>query len=124
MSATEVKVPDIGDFKDIPIIEFHVKPGDSVNAEDPIITLESDKATLDVPSPVAGVVEALLVKIGDRVSEGSPLLHLRGTEEGALTQPPSLLSQQEPPPAAGHAAHAAARRPRGDAAGECGGSGR
>ena len=99
MAVTEVKVPDIGDFKDIPIIELHVKPGDSVNAEDPILTLESDKATLDVPSPVAGVVEALLVKIGDRVSEGSPLLHLRGTEEGALTQPPSLLSQQEPPPA-------------------------
>jgi pyruvate dehydrogenase E2 component (dihydrolipoamide acetyltransferase) len=92
-------VPDIGDFKDIPIIEVHVKPGDSVNAEDPIITLESDKATMDVPSPLAGVIEALLVKIGDRVSAGSPMLKLRGSEAGTLTQPTSLLSQQEPPPA-------------------------
>jgi pyruvate dehydrogenase E2 component (dihydrolipoamide acetyltransferase) len=97
--ATEVKVPDIGDFADVPIIELHVKPGDAVNAEDPIITLESDKATLDVPSPLAGTVEKLLVKIGDRVSEGSPVLQLRGDEDGAMTQPPSLLSQQEPPPA-------------------------
>ncbi len=100
MLETEVRVPDIGDFKDIPIIEVHVKAGDTVNAEDPIITLESDKATMDVPSPAAGVIERLLVKIGDRVSEGSPRLQLRGTEAGALTQPPSLLAQQEPPPAA------------------------
>jgi pyruvate dehydrogenase E2 component (dihydrolipoamide acetyltransferase) len=97
---TEVRVPDIGDFKDIPVIEVHVKAGDTVNAEDPIITLESDKATMDVPSPAGGVIERLLVKIGDRVSEGSPMLQLRGTEAGALTQPPSLLAQQEPPPAA------------------------
>ncbi len=100
MLETEVRVPDIGDFKDIPIIEVHVKAGDTVNAEDPIITLESDKATMDVPSPAGGVIERLLVKIGDRVSEGSPMLQLRGTEAGALTQPPSLLAQQEPPPAA------------------------
>ena len=98
MLATEVKVPDIGDFADVPVIELHVKPGDAVNAEDPIITLESDKATLDVPSPLAGTVEKLLVKIGDRVSEGSPVLQLRGDEDGAMTQPPSLLSQQEPQP--------------------------
>jgi pyruvate/2-oxoglutarate dehydrogenase complex dihydrolipoamide acyltransferase (E2) component len=52
----EVKVPDIGDFKDVPIIEIHVKPGDTVKAEDPLVTLESDKATMDVPSPAAGVV--------------------------------------------------------------------
>jgi len=111
VSATEVKVPDIGDFKDVPIIEIHVKPGDAVNAEDPIITLESDKATLDVPAPSAGVVEALLVKLGDRVSEGSPVLQLRGNDEGALTQPPSLLAQQEPaaapPPASPKPADAA-----------------
>ena len=100
MAATDVKVPDIGDFKDVPIIEVHVKPGDAVNAEDPIITLESDKATMDVPSPASGTVERLLVKVGDTVSEGSPVLQLRGNEEGAMTQPPSLLSQQEPAPAA------------------------
>ncbi len=74
MAATEVKVPDIGDFKDVPIIEIHVKPGDAVNAEDPLVTLESDKATMDVPSPQSGMVEELLVKIGDRVAEGTPVL--------------------------------------------------
>lgn len=99
MAATEVKVPDIGDFKDIPIIEIHVKEGDSVNAEDPIITLESDKATMDIPSPAHGTIARLLVKVGDRVSEGSPMLELKGDEAGAMTQPPSLLSQQEPNPA-------------------------
>ena len=100
MAATEVKVPDIGDFKDVPIIEVHVQEGQPINAEDPIITLESDKATMDVPSPASGTIEKLLVKVGDKVSEGSPVLRLRGHEEGAMTQPPSLLSQQEPPPAA------------------------
>jgi pyruvate/2-oxoglutarate dehydrogenase complex dihydrolipoamide acyltransferase (E2) component len=60
----EVKVPDIGDFKDVPVIEVLVKPGDTVKAEDSLITLESDKATMDVPSPVAGVVRELLVKLG------------------------------------------------------------
>jgi pyruvate dehydrogenase E2 component (dihydrolipoamide acetyltransferase) len=95
--ATEVKVPDIGDFKDVPIVEIHVKAGDMVNAEDPLLTLESDKATMDVPAPRSGTVEAVLVKIGDRVGEGMPILRLKGSEEGALSQPPSLLSQQDPP---------------------------
>lgn len=99
MADTEVKVPDIGDFKDVPIIEVHVKEGEPINADDPIITLESDKATMDIPAPSSGTVERLLVKIGDRVSEGSPVLELRGSEEGAMTLPPSLLPQQEPPPA-------------------------
>ena len=120
MAATEVKVPDIGDFKDIPIIEVHVKEGDSVNPDDPIITLESDKATMDIPSPAAGTIAKMLVKIGDRVSEGSPLLELRGSEEGALTQPTSLLPQQEPPAApqaaaAPPAAPAAAPQPAASA---------
>ena len=73
---TEVRVPDIGDFQDIPIIEIHVSPGDEVAAEDPLVTLESDKATMDVPAPEAGKVAQLRVKIGDRVSEGSVLLTL------------------------------------------------
>ena len=72
--ATEVKVPDIGDFGDVPIIEVHVAPGDKVNAEDPLLTLESDKATLDVPAPSAGTVGEVLVKVGDEVSEGTPIL--------------------------------------------------
>jgi len=74
--ALEIRVPDIGDFKDVPVIEVFVKPGDAVKPEDPLVTLESDKATMDVPSPVAGVVQALNVKVGDKVSEGSVILTL------------------------------------------------
>jgi pyruvate dehydrogenase E2 component (dihydrolipoamide acetyltransferase) len=108
VAATEVRVPDIGDFKDVPIIEIHVKAGDTVNAEDPLLTLESDKATMDVPAPQAGTVAEVLVKSGDKVSEGTPILRLKGSEEGALSQPPSLLSQQEPPPGARQAVAAPA----------------
>src|SRR5918998_1299213 len=94
---TEVKIPDIGDYKDVPIIEVHVKEGDPVNADDPLVSLESDKATMEVPAPQAGMVERLLIKIGDKVSEGTPIVLLRGGD-GALTQPPSLVEQQEPKP--------------------------
>ena len=96
---TEVKVPDIGDFDNVPVIEVHVSIGDQVNAEDPLVTLESDKATLDVPAPAAGSVADVLVKIGDEVSEGTPILLLH-PGNGALTSPPSLVEQQEPPPSA------------------------
>jgi pyruvate dehydrogenase E2 component (dihydrolipoyllysine-residue acetyltransferase) len=92
---TEVSVPDLGDFADVPVIEIHVAPGDVVNDEDPLITLESDKATMDVPSPAAGTVSELRVKVGDLVSRGSPILLL--DTAGALTQPPELTDQQEPP---------------------------
>src|SRR5262247_110974 len=64
----EVVVPDIGDFKDVPVIEVLVKPGDSVKAEDSLVTLESDKATMEVPAPFAGVVKEMKVKVGDKVS--------------------------------------------------------
>ena len=70
----EVKVPDIGDFKNVPIIEIAVKVGDSVAAEEALMTLESDKATLDVPSPADGVIKEITVKIGDKVSEGTVLI--------------------------------------------------
>jgi len=93
--ATEVLVPDIGDFSDVPIIEVHVVPGDKVNAEDPLLTLESDKATLDVPAPSAGTVGEVLVKVGDEVSEGTLILML-SSGDGASTTPPSLVEQQEP----------------------------
>jgi pyruvate dehydrogenase E2 component (dihydrolipoamide acetyltransferase) len=96
---TEVKVPDIGSFDNVPIIEVHVNPGDKINAEDPLITLESDKATMDVPAPASGSVAEVLVKVGDEVSEGSPILLLQ-PGDGAVTTPPSLVEQQEPPPAA------------------------
>ena len=74
MSAQEIKVPDIGDFSEIPVIEIHVAAGDTVAAEDPLVTLESDKATLDVPAPVAGTVTDLRVAVGDTVSEGSVIM--------------------------------------------------
>ncbi len=74
MSSTEVRVPDIGDFGDVPIIEILVAVGDEVAVEDPLVTLESDKATMDVPAPLAGTVVSLAVAIGDRVSEGSVLM--------------------------------------------------
>src|SRR3712207_3006677 len=81
--AIEVVVPDIGDFKDVPVIEVHVRPGDEVKAEDPLLTLESDKATMDVPAPAAGRVQDLRVKVGDRVSQGSPILLLQTGEAAA-----------------------------------------
>jgi pyruvate dehydrogenase E2 component (dihydrolipoamide acetyltransferase) len=82
MSATSVEVPDIGDFSDVPIIEILVSPGDAVAIDDPLLTLESDKATMDVPAPMAGTVGELLVKIGDRVSQGTKLLTLSPSSDG------------------------------------------
>ena len=79
MAAQEIRVPDIGDFTDVPVIEIHVSPGDTVAVEDPLLTLESDKATLDVPSPVAGTISALAVAVGDTVSQGTVI----GTVETA-----------------------------------------
>lgn len=70
-STQEIKVPDIGDFESVDVIEVLVKPGDHISAEDPLITLESDKATMDVPSPKSGVVKEVLISIGDKVAEGS-----------------------------------------------------
>lgn len=81
--ALEVKVPDIGDFKDIPVIEILVQPGQSIGVDDPLITLESDKATMEVPAPVAGTVKDILVKLGDRVSEGVPVLLMEETGQGS-----------------------------------------
>ena len=94
-AATEVSVPDLGDFADVPVIEIHVAPGDVVSNEDPLITLESDKATMDVPSPHAGTVRELRVKVGDLVSRGSPILLL--DTGGTQVEPPPLTDQQEPP---------------------------
>jgi dihydrolipoamide dehydrogenase len=74
----DIRIPDIGDFRDVPIIEVHVTPGDVVAAEDPIITLESDKATMDIPAPGAGTVGEVAVRVGDRVSEGDLIIRLEG----------------------------------------------
>src|SRR4051812_46684667 len=79
--ATEIKVPDIGDFKDVPVIEVFVKVGDTVKAEDPLVSLESDKATMDVPAPQGGKIKSIDVKVGDKVSQGSVIM--RFETEGA-----------------------------------------
>jgi len=116
--AETVKVPDIGDFDDVPVIEIHVKPGDEVAAEDPLVTLESDKATMDVPSPAAGTVKEVLVNIDDSVSEGSDLLTLEMSDGSADGGAPSD-GEAETPDAdeAGDAGESAAE-PAGEAVGE------
>src|SRR6516165_4217575 len=98
----EVRVPDIGDFKDVPIIEVAVKSGDKVKPEDPLITLESDKASMEVPSPAAGMVKDVTVKVGDKVSEGSLILTL--TTGMAAAVPATAPAGQRPqaPTAARH----------------------
>ena len=98
MTLIDVRVPDIGDFKGVPIIEIHVKPGEAVEPEAPLITLESDKATMDVPSPLAGRVDELLVKIGDKVSEGTPILKLDAETAAAppVKETAELLPEEAP----------------------------
>ncbi|SEL19295.1 dihydrolipoyl dehydrogenase [Nitrosovibrio tenuis] len=83
---SEIKLPDIGDFKDIPVIEVLVKPGDTVEKETPLITLETDKATMEVPSPQAGVVKEINVKVGDKVSQGSVILTLEAEAPAAKAE--------------------------------------
>ncbi|HXF17633.1 MAG TPA: dihydrolipoyllysine-residue acetyltransferase [Burkholderiales bacterium] len=98
-SLRDVLVPDIGDFKNIPVIEVLVKPGDSVKAEDSLITLESDKATMEVPAPFAGVVKELKIKTGDKVSEGAAILSLEVSEAGAAQPSTAPAAPQKPAPA-------------------------
>src|SRR5690242_7779352 len=86
MASQEVKDPDIGDFKEVEVIEVLVKPGDAVAKEQSLVTLESDKATMEIPSPGAGVVKELKLKVGDKVSKGSPILVLEGGEEKKTPQ--------------------------------------
>ena len=107
----EVRIPDIGDFKDVPVIEIFVKPGDTVKAEDPLVSLESEKATMDVPSPLGGTVQSINVKVGDKVSEGAVVLTL-STGSGAAAAPstpaPAAAATAAPAPAAKAAAPAGA----------------
>jgi pyruvate dehydrogenase E2 component (dihydrolipoamide acetyltransferase) len=95
----EIKVPNIGDFADVPVIDVLVKPGDTVAPEDPLITIESEKATMDVPSPLAGVVESVAIKVGDKVSEGSPLVTLARSANGASEPAVAQPAPAEPAPA-------------------------
>ncbi len=110
MSLIEVKVPDIGDFKEIPIIEILVKPGDTVNAEDPLIALESDKATMEVPAPQSGVVKEIKVKVGDKVSQGTLVLMLDAAapSTGSAPPPAPAAAKAEAAPATGAPGPAAA----------------
>ncbi|MBI1942094.1 MAG: dihydrolipoyllysine-residue acetyltransferase [Betaproteobacteria bacterium] len=114
----DVLVPDIGDFKDVEVIEVLVRPGDRIAKEQSLITVESDKASMEIPSPEAGVVKQLKVKVGDKVSQGSPLLQLEpeaAAEEAAAesaAQIPREIPQEAPKPAASQAA--AAVIPRAD----------
>ncbi len=144
MSATaeelKVSVPDIGDFNGVPVIEVLVAVGDTVAVEDPLVTLESDKATMDVPSPAAGVVKAIHVKVGDTVSEGSLVLDLeaasgdrapsapgeeapQATPEGAKEHPVSSPATASPEPVGPPAPAAAARSEAESAAGGAGTNG-
>src|SRR5450631_1751096 len=96
----EVKVPDIGDFKEVGVIELLVAPGDRVEKEGSLITVESDKATMEIPSPVSGVVKELKVKIGDKVAEGSLILILEeSAAAGQAASPPSPASNPAAAPA-------------------------
>ena len=94
-AGTEVKVPDIGDFKNVEVIEVLVKPGDAVSKEQSLVTLESDKATMEIPSPGPGVVKELRIKVGDKVSQGSPILLLEAQE--ARSEAPSRPKVPEAP---------------------------
>ena len=105
----EIRVPDIGDFTDVPVIEIHVSPGDEVAIEDPLVTLESDKATMDVPAPQAGTVTQLSVNIGDRVSEGSVLLMLEARPTARRRVSPR---RRNPRPRRGSSASRRRHRPR------------
>ena len=116
-NAIDIKVPDIGDFSDVPVIEIFVKVGDTVKAEDPLVSLESDKATMDVPAPVSGVVTAIGIKIGDKVSEGSVILSLATGDAPVAAAAPS----PQPSPAGGRGSEAAAAvLPAGNAEVEAG----
>jgi len=101
VASSEVKVPDIGDFKNVEIIEVLVKPGDRIAKEQSLITLESDKATMEIPAPGAGVVKELRVKVGDKVSQGSPILLLDAAEaQQPAKQAPAAAAPPSRPAAA------------------------
>jgi dihydrolipoamide dehydrogenase len=101
---TEVRLPDIGDFKDVDVIEVLVKPGDSIQAEDSVITLESDKATMEVPSPHSGLIKDVKVQVGDKVSQGTLILTMEAERTKAASAPqgqpagPAARGPEAPPP--------------------------
>ena len=116
-TAQTIPVPDIGDFKEVEVIEVLVKPGDRIAKEQSLVTLESDKATMEIPSPAKGVVKELKVKTGDKVSQGSPILVLEGAEQRAEPRPATKAeAPKAPAPAPAAAATRAAPAPAPQAA--------
>ncbi|WP_018869817.1 dihydrolipoyllysine-residue acetyltransferase [Thioalkalivibrio sp. ALgr3] len=129
-----VEVPDIGDFKDVEIIEVLVKPGDTVAPEDPLITLESDKASIEIPAPQGGTVQGMKVKAGDRVSQGDAILELAPADEAAASgaaeapaeaaaEPAASAGGEESAPAAAASAPDTGSAPARASAGDSGGTG-
>ena len=111
---TEVRVPDIGDFSEVPVIEILVEIGDRIQPEDPLVTLESDKATMDVPAPAGGVVREVAVSVGDNVSEGSVLLRIAAGNS-------DVAAVEESAPAGAGSSGAADMAPTGSAGAGMGG---
>ena len=95
--AKDVTVPDIGDFDAVPIIEIHVAVGDTVSAEDPLITLESDKAAMDVPAPFGGTVTEIKVAVGDEVGEGAVIMLFDAADEGGSDEPEKPAESESKP---------------------------
>ncbi|WP_343642843.1 biotin/lipoyl-containing protein, partial [Roseateles sp.] len=110
MALVEVKVPDIGDFKDVAIIELLVKPGDTVKAEQSLVTVESDKASMEIPSSAAGVVKEVKVKLGDKLNEGDLIVVLE-SDAAAAPAPAAAVPASAPAPAAAAPAPQAAPAP-------------
>jgi pyruvate dehydrogenase E2 component (dihydrolipoamide acetyltransferase) len=117
MASIEVKVPDIGDFDEVSVIEVLVKPGDTVKAEQSLVTVESDKASMEIPSSSAGVVKEVKVKLGDKVKEGSSLVVLDGAEATSGAAPPAAQPKASAPVAAAPQAPRAPQRPAATATG-------
>lgn len=92
----EIKVPDIGDFTDVPVIEVFVKPGDVIKVDDALVTLESDKATMDVPASAAGVVKEVLVKLGDKIGEGTVVVRVEASDTASAEPATALAPAPEP----------------------------
>src|ERR1700730_8245018 len=118
MSLVEVKVPDIGDFKDVDVIEVNIKPGDTIEVEQALMTLESDKASIEVPSDAAGVVKEVKVKAGDKVSQGTVIAIVQSAAAGSAKdapkeapRAPAKEPEKAPAPAAAKPADAAPKQP-------------
>ncbi|MBN4096710.1 MULTISPECIES: 2-oxo acid dehydrogenase subunit E2 [unclassified Methylobacterium] len=116
-AALQIALPDIGDYRDVPVIELLVKPGDRLAVDDLILSIESDKATMEVPSPVAGIVRELLVSVGTKVSEGTPILTVEPAEGGGVETAAAPPAAAAAPLASGHGAGPRSRAGEGQGEG-------